>query len=87
MMYSMKMADSTRKQTPAPSSRVRRVSQFNVAYYWTGYEWRETPVLFSFEYTRDYFRRFDGGRVMRFGIKGCPPASDPTHAELRNLKG
>lgn len=78
MIYSMKMADSTRKQTPAHSS-------FNVAYYWTGYEWRETPVLFSFEYTRYYFRRFDGGRVIRFGVKGCPPADAPSQSELRSL--
>lgn len=89
MMYSVKMADSTRKQTPAPSSRVSRVSRFNVAFYWAGNryagEWRESPVLTSFEWTRQYFRQFDGGRVMVFGVKGAPPEERPTDAQFRAI--
>lgn len=84
-MYSVKMADSTRKRTQVPSSRVRRVSKLNVAYYWTGAEWRETPVLNGFEWTRQYFLHFDGGRAMRFGIHGCPPVDAPTTKELRAI--
>jgi hypothetical protein len=47
----------------------------NVAYYWSGRQWRETPILFSFEWTRNYFREF--GRPMVFGVQGNPPTEPP----------
>lgn len=89
MMYQVKFEESV--PTPrVPSSGARRkVGLWNVAFYWAGDrkagKWREVPVLFSFEWTREYFRLWDGGRVMVFGCKGCPPARPPTEAEFRSV--
>ena len=55
----------------------------HVAYYWSGTKWRATPILFSFEWTREYFQKF--GRPMVFGVRGSPPEVPPsTSYSIRN---
>lgn len=48
----------------------------DVAYYWSGTKWRATPILFSLEWTEDYFRK--SGWPMVFGVKGFPPKEPPS---------
>lgn len=53
----------------------------NAAYYWSGTQWRQTPILHSVAWTRAYFVQF--GRVVRFGSR---PVDMPTAEERREFE-